>query len=73
MDKASERYNTVSFRLVRMVSGDAVTVVGKSKDRTPNNAVVRLHPARKGLHALLVQTCGSCTEHGYLDCACKGS
>jgi RNA polymerase sigma factor (sigma-70 family) len=37
---------------------------------TANAASVRLHRARKALHARLVQTCGTCTEHGCLDCRC---
>ncbi len=37
---------------------------------TPNATSVRLHRARKALHARLVETCGTCTEHGCLDCRC---
>ena len=37
---------------------------------TPNNASVRLHRARRALHTLLMQMCGTCAEHGCLDCAC---
>jgi RNA polymerase sigma factor (sigma-70 family) len=36
-----------------------------------NNAHVRLHRARSALHDRLVQTCGTCTTHGCLDCTCK--
>ena len=36
-----------------------------------NNAHVRLHRARAALHERLVQTCGTCTTHGCLDCSCK--
>ncbi len=49
----------------------SVTDIAKSENITPNNAMVRLHRARKALHARLVQTCGTCTEHGCLDCHCK--
>ncbi len=38
---------------------------------TANNASVRLHRARQALHAQLVRACGTCTEHGCLDCHCK--
>jgi len=53
------------------MEGVAVTDVAKSEHITPNNAMVRLHRARKALHGRLVQTCGTCTEHGCLDCRCK--
>jgi RNA polymerase sigma-70 factor (ECF subfamily) len=49
----------------------AVTDVAKRDKITPNNAMVRLHRARKALHGRLVETCGTCTEHGCLDCRCK--
>ena len=54
------------------MEGAAVTDVAKVENITPNNAMVRLHRARKALHGRLVQTCGSCTEHGCLECHCKG-
>jgi RNA polymerase sigma-70 factor (ECF subfamily) len=38
---------------------------------TPNNVSVRLHRARRALHTILVQMCGTCAEHGCLDCACQ--
>ncbi len=54
------------------MEGAAVTDVAKAEQITPNNAMVRLHRARKALQGRLVQTCGTCTEHGCLDCHCKG-
>jgi RNA polymerase sigma factor (sigma-70 family) len=38
---------------------------------TPNNAMVRLHRARKALKERLLSTCGHCAETGCLDCSCK--
>jgi RNA polymerase sigma factor (sigma-70 family) len=38
---------------------------------TPNNAGVRLHRARKALKKQLELACGTCTEHGCLDCSCR--
>jgi RNA polymerase sigma-70 factor (ECF subfamily) len=58
------------LRKVEM-GGAAVADIAKSENITPNNAMVRLHRARKALHGRLVQTCGTCTEHGCLDCRCK--
>jgi DNA-directed RNA polymerase specialized sigma24 family protein len=37
---------------------------------SPNNAMVRLHRARKALRARLAEACGTCAEHGCLDCRC---
>jgi RNA polymerase sigma-70 factor (ECF subfamily) len=38
---------------------------------TPGNAAVRLHRAREALRARLIQSCGTCAEHGCVDCACR--
>ena len=59
------------LRKVEM-EGTAVTDIAKAENITPNNAMVRLHRARKALQSRLVQTCGTCTEHGCLECRCKG-
>ena len=53
------------------IEGAAVTDVAKGENITPNNAMVRLHRARKALHGRLIQICGTCTDHGCLDCRCK--
>lgn len=37
---------------------------------TPNNAMVRLHRARKALRADLQRSCRTCADHGCLDCSC---
>ena len=38
---------------------------------TPNNAMVRLHRARRALRDRLEHSCRTCAEHGCLDCSCK--
>lgn len=38
-----------------------------------SNAGVRLHRARASLRKQLIQACGSCAEHGCLDCSCKSN
>jgi RNA polymerase sigma-70 factor (ECF subfamily) len=38
---------------------------------TPGNAAVRLHRAREALRTRVIQSCGTCAEHGCLDCRCK--
>jgi len=37
---------------------------------TPNNAMVRLHRARKALREQLRASCRACADHGCLDCSC---
>jgi RNA polymerase sigma-70 factor, ECF subfamily len=38
---------------------------------TPGNAAVRVHRAREALRKQVRTVCGSCAEHGCLDCRCK--
>ncbi|HYC30944.1 MAG TPA: RNA polymerase sigma factor [Gemmatimonadales bacterium] len=40
---------------------------------TPGNAGVRLHRAREALRRQLARSCGTCLEHGCLDCRCGGT
>ena len=37
---------------------------------TPGNAGVRLHRAREALRGRLIDSCGTCAEHGCFDCSC---
>lgn len=37
---------------------------------TQNNATVRLHRARQALKQRLERSCGTCANHGCLDCTC---
>ena len=52
------------------LEGRSVTEVAAGLGVTPNNAAVRLHRAREALKKRLEKTCGTCTEHGCLDCTC---
>lgn len=38
---------------------------------TANNAAVRAHRAREALKKQVKASCGSCAEHGCLDCTCR--
>jgi len=38
---------------------------------TADNAAVRVHRARKALQKQVRQACGTCAEHGCLNCHCK--
>jgi len=40
---------------------------------TPDNAAVRIHRARKALRQQVQKACGTCADHGCLDCHCKSS
>jgi RNA polymerase sigma-70 factor (ECF subfamily) len=53
------------------LEGCSVADVAVALGVTPNNASVRLHRARDALRKRLEQTCGTCTEHGCLQCTCK--
>ena len=39
----------------------------------PNNAGVRVHRAREALRKRVRASCGTCAEHGCLDCTCRQS
>lgn len=38
---------------------------------TPNNAAVRVHRAREALKKQVKVSCGTCAEHGCIDCTCS--
>lgn len=53
------------------MEGAPIDAIAREAGITPNNAMVRLHRARKALHGRLVASCGTCTEHGCLKCTCR--
>ena len=55
------------------MEGAGVAEVAVRLGITPGNAGVRLHRARQALKQRLETTCGTCTEHGCLDCSCEAS
>jgi RNA polymerase sigma-70 factor (ECF subfamily) len=48
----------------------SIADVATESGMTPNNVRVKLHRARAALRKQLELSCGSCTEHGCLDCTC---
>jgi RNA polymerase sigma-70 factor (ECF subfamily) len=52
------------------VEGMAVKDFARAKGITPSNAGVRLARARAALRTQVVASCGTCSEHGCLDCHC---
>lgn len=57
---------------IRRVELDEIPVkqFAEEEQITANAAAVRLFRAREALKRRLVQSCGTCTEHGCLDCRC---
>lgn len=52
------------------IAGESPKRVAETLNISANNLTVRLHRARQALRASLEETCGICTKHGCLDCAC---
>lgn len=52
------------------LDGVAVQVFAGEAGITPNNAAVRLHRARAALRTQVIECCGTCVEHGCVDCVC---
>jgi RNA polymerase sigma factor (sigma-70 family) len=57
---------------LRRVDLEGISVRGFAEEAgiTPGNAGVRLHRAREALRRQLARSCGTCLDHGCLDCAC---
>ena len=49
---------------------DAVKAFAERHGLTPGNAGVRVFRAREALRKQVVRSCGTCAEHGCLDCTC---
>jgi len=59
--------------LIRRIDlgGETISEVARDLGVTENNLTVRLHRARQALKTSLERTCGTCTEHGCLNCTCS--
>jgi RNA polymerase sigma factor (sigma-70 family) len=53
------------------VNGTPVKAFAEQQGLTATNAGVRVHRARKALRKRVTQACGTCAEHGCVDCNCK--
>lgn len=60
---------------IRRVDLDGLSVRSFAQEAgiTPSNAGVRLHRAREALGRQLARSCGTCLEHGCMDCRCGGA
>lgn len=58
--------------ILRRVDLDGVRPIEYADESgiTPNNAMVRLHRARRALREGMLRSCRTCAEHGCLDCGC---
>jgi RNA polymerase sigma-70 factor (ECF subfamily) len=52
------------------LDGATVKDFALAKDISAGNAAVRVYRAREALRKLVVRSCGTCAEHGCLDCHC---
>jgi RNA polymerase sigma-70 factor (ECF subfamily) len=52
------------------IEGQTVKAFAGEAGIDPNNAGVRLHRAREALKKSVVRSCGTCAEHGCMDCTC---
>ena len=59
--------------LIRRVDLEEATIADVASEMgiTRVNARVKLHRARQALRRQLELSCGSCAEHGCLDCSCR--
>ncbi len=55
------------------VNGTPVKAFAEERGLTATNAGVRVHRAREALRKRVTQACGTCAEHGCVDCDCKSS
>ena len=53
------------------LEGESIAEVTRKTGMTANNTRVKLHRARTALRRQLELSCGSCAEHGCLDCDCR--
>jgi len=60
---------------LRRVEIDGVAVKDFAEERgiSASNAAVRLFRAREALKRQVAKSCGTCAEHGCLDCSCDGA
>ncbi len=53
------------------MEGASIAEVSDETNMTSNNTRVKLHRARTALRKLVQVSCGTCAEHGCLDCDCQ--
>jgi RNA polymerase sigma factor (sigma-70 family) len=73
--KALEQMTLAYASLLREVDLEEVSLAdyARAHEITPGNAAVRAHRARTALRKQLMQCCGTCADHGCLDCMCRAA
>lgn len=71
VDTLKPEYGTALRRVD--LEGQSVRGFAEEAGITPTNAGVRLHRAREALRRQLARSCGTCLEHGCLDCTCDAA
>ena len=56
---------------IRQVTGTPVKTFAEQKGLSASNAGVRVFRAREALKKRVSESCGTCAEHGCLNCTCK--
>lgn len=54
------------------IAGVPVRTFAERKGLSSTNAAVRVHRARQALKKRVAESCGTCADHGCLDCSCRG-
>lgn len=55
------------------LEGQSLAAFAETQGITTNNATVRAHRAREALKKQVSAACGTCAEHGCVDCTCRSS
>ncbi len=55
------------------VAGTPVKTFAEQKGLSPSNAAVRVHRAREALKKRVTESCGTCADHGCVNCTCGHS
>jgi RNA polymerase sigma-70 factor (ECF subfamily) len=55
------------------VGGTPVKTFAEQKGLSPSNAAVRVFRAREALKNRVTESCGTCAEHGCMNCTCRNS
>lgn len=69
MDTLKPEYKE-ALRIIDLEEG-SLNNLAERTGITPGNAAVRVHRAREALRKQVRTACGSCAEHGCLDCHCR--
>ena len=55
------------------IAGTPVKAFAEQKGLSASNAAVRVFRAREALKKRVTESCGTCAEHGCMNCTCKGT